>query len=70
MARIPIYLLGHSSGRNGRYLRQPRSSRPRCDKCNTCYRASSTRQLFTWYYPRCTCAPAGGVRRVRPPRTP
>lgn len=63
---IPFHLRQHTSRPNGRYERRGRNSGPKCPKCGTPYRAASTQQTVTYYYPACTCAPKGGIARERP----
>ena len=60
------HLMPHNSGPMGRYRRQPRNTAPSCPCCGTRYKAASTRERITWYYPICNCAPRHGVARERP----
>jgi hypothetical protein len=65
-ATIPTHLRPHTSAPEGRYQRQPTDRAPVCPHCGTRYRSASTREMVTWYYPRCQCAPPEGVVRLRP----
>jgi hypothetical protein len=66
---IPTHLKPHSSKSFGRYERQPADRAPRCPHCDARYRAASTREQITWYYPTCDCAPRSGIVRLRPQRS-
>jgi hypothetical protein len=66
---LPIYVRPQTSQPHGRYERQSRNAGPCCRKCGTKYRAASTREVITWYYPQCDCAPQHGISRLRPLRT-
>lgn len=65
---MPLHLREHTSRANGRYRRRGRNSGPRCRKCGSLYRAASTQQTVTYYYPTCRCAPPHGIPRERPHR--
>jgi hypothetical protein len=65
---LPDHCRPQSSKPWGRYLRRKRSQAPCCQHCGKRYRAASTRAVVTWYYPRCQCAPRGGIARTRPER--
>lgn len=66
MIDLPNHLRPHTSQPDGRYMRQHPTTAPHCKECGCRYTAASTREMVTYYKPRCECAPRELVARLRP----